>query len=165
MVSEPLRRQRRPHVQSAAEQLLEAVPRLMDLIAGEAQADGMDGSLTVTQLRVLGLLRRSERLPSELARELRITPATASEVVDLLVRRGLVARSEVPHDRRLTVLHITPAGASRLEAARARAVAGLQRLASQLSAGELAALQRGLAGLLAVLPGKPQASRRNNYDK
>ena len=68
------------------------------------------GEIASRQLRVLALLQCRCRLPSELARELRVTPATASETVDLLVRRGFITRGDEPLDRRQTPLSITEAG-------------------------------------------------------
>gem|GEM_PF-6003163 len=105
--------------QAVSDLLLEIVLRLRRLIAAEAQAEV--GALSVTQLRVLGLLRCRQRLPSELARELMIAPGTVSEVVENLVRRGLVERGEEPADRRSVPLRITSQGLFVWEAARGRA--------------------------------------------
>ncbi len=138
----------------AAELLLEAVPRLMRLIASEAQASGISEALTVSQLRALGVLARGQRLPSELARELRVTPATASEVADLLVRRGLVERGAHPEDRRVTLLRITPAGESLYTSARKRSLAALGSLLGRLTPTEAEALRRGLTPLLSILQEK-----------
>lgn len=142
--------------QKTAEQLLDAVPSLMRLISSEAQSGG-DYALTMTQLRVLGLLTRGYKLPSELARELKITPATASEVIDLLVRRGLVERGDHPQDRRLSPLQVTLAGSSRLAAARQRALKGMMRLLAGLEPADLNALERGMRLLLEALRGDATA--------
>ncbi len=148
MDTEPTHPEQYPERGRVAEHLLEAVPRLTRLISAEAQASDASGALTMTQLRALRLLNRGRRLPSELARDLSITPATASEVVDLLVRRGLVERGEVPEDRRLTTLQLTPTGLERLEAARARALMALERLLEKLEPADVAALERWLESLL-----------------
>ncbi len=134
-----------------AAQLIEAVPRLTQIISTEAQASGTAGPLTITQLRVLGLLTRGPKLPSELARELRITPASTSEVVDLLVRRGLVERCEQPQDRRLCLLKLTTSGAERLSSAKERALAALMRMLARLEPADLLALERGTELLLEAL--------------
>ena len=132
------------------EHLLDLIPRLAQIISTEAQAGGADSSITLTQLRVLALLQCRCRLPSELARELRVTPATASETVDLLVRRGFITRGDEPLDRRQTPLSITEAGRRRLEAARGRALFRLVRMVSGLSPAEREALQSALAALSAA---------------
>lgn len=133
-----------PNPERAAARLLDVAPRLTRLISAEAQASDAAGSLTVTQLRILGRLERGPRLASELARELRVSPATASEVVDLLVRRGLIARGTPVCDRRQTPLLITPAGAELSVAARARALAKLRGLLDTLGPVEVATVEAAL---------------------
>ncbi len=146
----------------AAAQLLEAVPRLRRLISAAAQADDSTGTLTLTQLRVLGRLVQGLQLPSELARALEITPATASEIVDLLVRRGLVERHSQPGDRRRTPLVVTSAGLARWEAAMARALEALKHLLAGMDHAHLAAFQDGLEALLGLLGERaPQAGGRS----
>jgi DNA-binding MarR family transcriptional regulator len=134
-----------PSDDRAAVKLLDLIPRLMRLIGGEWQASAA-GSLTVSQLRLLMRLEHGSRLPSEIARELRISPATASEAVELLVRRGLVARG-ASGDRRQTPLALTPEGAALALAARERALDRLRRLLVELDADETATLASAL-GLL-----------------
>ena len=131
-----------------AELLLEVVPRLMQRISGEAQAGGPAGALTTSQLRVLNAVVRGRRLPSEVARELRITPATTSELVDVLARRGLIERRDDPEDRRVSVLYPTEAGIDAWRAGRDRALSALQSLISQLSPDETEALESGLEAIL-----------------
>jgi DNA-binding MarR family transcriptional regulator len=135
------------HRRRVAETLLDATPRIMRLVSGAAQSSG-GTVLSMAQLRVLAILAGGRRLPSEVARELGISPATASELVELLVRRGLVERHEQPDDRRLTPLELTAAGANQLEESRARSVAALEALLARLSAEELEHLGKGLSALL-----------------
>lgn len=146
-----------------AEQLLEVVPRLRRIIAAEAQASGTCGALTMTQLRILGLLVRGHRLPSDLARQLEITQATTSEVVDLLVRRGLVERCGQTEDRRLTPLCITPAGLARWSCARERVLAALRTLLVGIEPSDLSALERGLESLLRQLRGRAPAAGEDEH--
>lgn len=140
-----------------AEHLLEAVPRLWRLIATEAQrAETAEDTLTTSQLRALGLLAKGVRLTGELARRLGVTPATASEIVDLLVRRGLVERGDPTDDRRQTPLSVTPAGLALHRAGRRRALLALQAVVARLEQGDAEALDRGLRALIAAL-GERQA--------
>lgn len=132
-----------------AEQLLDVVPRLMRLIRAESLSGA--GTLTITQLRLMESIDRGHRLPSELARELRITPATASESVEVLVRRGLVERYAHAQDRRVTLLRLTGDGSTQLAATRRRALAFLEQLITKLEPSELLALDRGLGSLSKLL--------------
>ena len=60
---------------------------------------------------ILGRRSRSgEMRPSDLARELGISPRSATEVVDALEDKGLVVRSPSPTDRRAIVLSLTEDG-------------------------------------------------------
>ena len=146
-----------PELLRAAEQLLEVVGPLRRLISAAGRTDDASGTLTMTQLRLLGLLVQRHQLPSELARRLEITPATASEIVDLLVRRGLVERCDQPADRRCTPLQTTPTGLSQWKAARERSLEALRELLSGLESSELSALERGLEALLALVHGRALA--------
>ncbi|MDA8219493.1 MAG: MarR family transcriptional regulator [Dehalococcoidales bacterium] len=151
MDAEQLNQPQEQDLAPTAERLMEAVPRLWRLISSEAQATDDNGSLSMTQLRAMALLHQGRRLSSELARELGITPATMSEVIDLLVRKGLVERGDQPQDRRLTPLRVTPDGLRALKAARQRSLAGLQKLLERMEPGKVALLEKGLADLQRVL--------------
>lgn len=136
-------------LEETAELLLETVPQLMRLIINEAKAD--EETLTFSQLRALGLLKRGPRLPSELARQMSITPATTSELVDSLVRRGLVTRGNRPEDRRCTPLILTPLGMTCHQAARQRALTALANVLTCLDQSEKKNLEHTLRLLLDTL--------------
>ncbi|GGG33593.1 MarR family transcriptional regulator [Caldovatus sediminis] len=102
--------------------------------------------LTATQAQILGLLaaRAAEpaRLrPGEVAEQLGITRATASDALSALARKGLVAKRPDPRDGRALGLALTAEGA---EAARAAgdAPALLAEAAAALSPADQAALLR-----------------------
>jgi DNA-binding MarR family transcriptional regulator len=121
------------------------------------------GMLTITQLRMLESIDRGYRLPSELARELKVTPATTSESVEVLARRGLVERYAHPQDRRVTLLRLTDAGSTQLSASRERALDFLESLLERLEPGELQRLYDGLEPLAKLLhEGKTALAGRNN---
>jgi len=151
-------------VERVAGLLLEAVPRLRRIISAAAQANESAAALTFTQLRVLGRLIHGMQLPSELARSMGITPATASGIVDLLVQRGLVARGDRPGDRRCTRLTVTPAGVACWEAATARATEALGRLLAEMEPQRRRALEEGLEALLGLMPERaPRRQSGNNH--
>jgi DNA-binding MarR family transcriptional regulator len=106
----------------------------------------MARGLTPTQAQILGYLRfrgRQGARVSEVAEALAVTPATASESTDALVRKGLVRKARVAEDGRARLVVLTPAG--RKEAER---LAGwpdfLLRAVRRLPASEQATLLRVL---------------------
>ncbi|HEX2973511.1 MAG TPA: MarR family transcriptional regulator [Tepidisphaeraceae bacterium] len=140
-------------IDRVARYLLDAAPRVMRLVSQETLSGDPETALTWSQVRALRLVINGHRLPSEIARHMRITPASVSELIDGLARRGLVARSEQPGDRRCTILTVTDLGHRHYEASLERALVGLRRLMEQLDPEDLAALDRGLASLIDLLPG------------
>lgn len=68
--------------------------------------------LSLTQLRVLGILRDRRIKMSELAAHLGLDRSTVSGLVDRAQARGLVARTPSRHDRRGIDVELTRAGAT-----------------------------------------------------
>jgi DNA-binding MarR family transcriptional regulator len=67
--------------------------------------------LTVQQLRVLNLVASEPGLSSQdLARQLAVSPPTASGLVDRLEEKGVLERRRDPDDRRLRRLYLTELG-------------------------------------------------------
>ena len=85
---------------------------------------------------------------TDLARQLSVTPATASSVLDRLVERGLVERRDDPQDRRQHRCLLTGDGeqlvASLADSARIQTAA----LLSVLAEDELQIVQQGIRVLL-----------------
>ncbi|MBF4576455.1 MarR family winged helix-turn-helix transcriptional regulator [Frondihabitans sp. VKM Ac-2883] len=84
--------------------------------------------LSVTQLRVLGILR--DRIPSmaELADHLRLDRSSVSGLIDRAEKRGLVVRGTAEHDARVVTVRLTDSGralGAELEAAVDRGVGEL----------------------------------------
>src|SRR5690606_29512171 len=75
-------------------------------------------SLTGPQLVCLRALRRNGPMaPGTLARQISLSPATVTGIVDRLERRGLITRVRCVDDKRRAVLALTPAGQQLLEQA------------------------------------------------
>ncbi|MFI9011555.1 MarR family winged helix-turn-helix transcriptional regulator [Actinosynnema sp. NPDC053489] len=72
---------------------------------------GSEHDLSLTQLRLLGLLRDRRPRMTELAAFLGLDKSTLSGLVERAERRGLVVRGKSPEDRRVVDVAITPAGA------------------------------------------------------
>ena len=110
-----------------------------------------DLELTVTQLRVLFLLRVAPGMPAgALAEDLRVTPPTVTGLVDRLVRMGVVRREEDPKDRRLVRNVLTEQGQEALGEVEREGRALLTELFERLSAGDLARLVDSLEALVAA---------------
>jgi DNA-binding MarR family transcriptional regulator len=71
---------------------------------------GAEHDLSLTQLRVLGILRDRRPRMSELAGFLGLDKSTMSGLIDRAERRGLLARGKNPQDRRGIDVFITPEG-------------------------------------------------------
>ncbi|MEF2978317.1 MarR family winged helix-turn-helix transcriptional regulator [Subtercola sp. YIM 133946] len=98
--------------------------------------------LSMTQLRLLGILR--DRTPSmaAIADVLELDRSSVSGLIDRAERRGLVARRPSPTDARITLVEATPFAlelGARLEA---EAADSLGELAASSSADDLAAFVR-----------------------
>jgi DNA-binding MarR family transcriptional regulator len=88
--------------------------------------------------------------PSELADHLRISPRSATEVVDGLEERGLVRRTADPEDRRATLVTLTEKGRQVSAAVRAARAAEAETIFGRLSASDRAHLRRILGKLVAA---------------
>ncbi|MEV0299473.1 MarR family transcriptional regulator [Nocardia sp. NPDC050710] len=71
---------------------------------------GSEHDLSLTQLRLLGLLRDRRPRMTDLAAFLGLDKSTMSGLVERAERRGLVARGKSPVDRRVVDVFITPMG-------------------------------------------------------
>lgn len=109
---------------------------------------GISGS----QLGALAAIAASPGLKvTELAQRLALHQSTASNLIDLLVRKGLLERRRTDHDLRVVRLHATEAG-HRLVARAPVPLDGLLTHAlRQLDAGTLSALHGNLVSLMASM--------------
>ena len=80
---------------------------LIQEILGQAAARN---DMSVTQLRLLGVLRDREPGMQELARYLSLDKSSVTGLVDRAERRGLVRRASHPHDGRAVRVASTPQG-------------------------------------------------------
>jgi DNA-binding MarR family transcriptional regulator len=100
--------------------------------------------LSLTQLRVLAILRDRQPLISQLATHLGLERSTVSGLIDRAVKRGLVQREVSSHDARAVRVSLTPQ-ARQLEKAITQEVAEqLSTLTDRLTPAE----QKRLSGLL-----------------
>jgi DNA-binding MarR family transcriptional regulator len=95
--------------------LLVALRKITRAIDIRSKQLAKDTGLTAPQLLVLqsvAAVRRAK--PSDIAREVHLSQATITSIVDRLVRTGLVVRERNEHDRRSLEVVITDEGQKRL---------------------------------------------------
>jgi DNA-binding MarR family transcriptional regulator len=115
-------------------------------------ADWVDLGLTMTQLRVLFLLREEDgAAASVLAERLSVDPSTLTRIVDRLVRHGLVRRENDDGDRRLVRHLLTERGARSVAELERNARDRLNRVMDRLSEPQLERLVVALEDLSAAL--------------
>lgn len=90
--------------------LVEALVRKTFQVTGLLTRIGAANDLSLTQLRVLGILRDRRLRVTELATFLGLDKSTMSGLVDRAERRGLLARGRNPFDGRVVDVFLTPAG-------------------------------------------------------
>jgi len=138
--------------------LTQVVPHIMALIGGEVRQFGQSQQLSPTQFHVLKAIQHGAVQPSELARRLRVSMSSMTDVVDLLVDRGLVVREADPADRRQVRLALTPAGDQLYTTAWASVRAFLQEHLQALTPAQQTRLLAALDDLERVLV-MPQTDR------
>lgn len=135
-------------------------------IGAERRLRGREGQcpdeLSLAHFRLLISLLDEDGLPAgRLAAAADLSPATTTQMLDLLERRGFVARERHPTDRRVVVATLTPEGRRLTEERRAAFRALWEQELGDLSEEELAAgvtvLER-LADLLELLAERPSAA-------
>jgi DNA-binding MarR family transcriptional regulator len=107
--------------------------------------------LTITQIRVLFILRNTDGLTARsLAETLTVTPSTLTRIMDRLVRDCLVKREEDPDDRRLVRHYLTGTARDMVEAIEAQSRQRMHKLLSRLSHEQTERLVDALTDLAAA---------------
>ena len=117
----------------AVVQLSFSVQALLGEIAAEHE-------LSITQLRLLGILRDREPAMLDLARHLNLEKSSVTGLIDRAQRRGLVDRAAAPHDGRAIHVRLTAEGRRLTEHIAAQANETLSRLLDTLPARDRARL-------------------------
>ena len=90
--------------------LVDALVRTTFEVTGVLTRLAAAHDLSLTQVRVLGILRDRRARVTDLAAHLGLDKSTMSGLVDRAERRGLLARDRSPHDGRVVEVVLTPAG-------------------------------------------------------
>jgi DNA-binding MarR family transcriptional regulator len=100
------------------EQILRSLRRISRAIDVYSRKLASEYQLTVPQLVCLRFINRIEvTTPGALAREVSLSQATVTGILDRLERRGLVLRERATDDRRRVYIRMTSAGEQVVEAA------------------------------------------------
>jgi DNA-binding MarR family transcriptional regulator len=119
-----------------ARELSAAIATLAEVIHG-SRLPGSEADTFLHESRALGLLARKPLWSmSEFARELSLTPSTASHTADRLLRKHAVKRARSLHDRRLVLISLNERRVRRHEALFQSQVRICSALLEQLSPAE-----------------------------
>jgi len=109
---------------------------------------GAEHDLSLTQLRVLAILRDRQVRMTALADFLGLEKSTMTGLVDRAEKRGLLTRSPSEGDRRAVDVTLSPAGAELAERLAAQVARVLAPRTARLSPADQGRLQSMLARLL-----------------
>jgi|SRR5471030_3098255 MarR family transcriptional regulator, lower aerobic nicotinate degradation pathway regulator len=98
--------------------------------------------LSVTQLRLVGILRDRSPSMAALAAHLGLDRSSVSGLIDRAERRGLVTRRTSPGDGRVTLIDLTPRGRELGEQLGVLVSAQIEQLLESVGAAERARLVR-----------------------
>jgi DNA-binding MarR family transcriptional regulator len=126
-------------------ELVDAVVQLSFAVQNVLGRIAAAHDLSVTQLRLLAILRDREPGMLELARHLELSKSSASGLIDRAQKRGLVARSAAPADGRGVIVSLTADGRRLVERVEGDAVRQLEALLAPVPEDE----RERLAGLAA----------------
>lgn len=96
--------------EDSVDALIDALVRSTFQVTGMLTRLGAEHDLSLTQIRVLGILRDRRPRVTELAAYLGLDKSSMSGLIDRAERRGLLARDRNPHDGRVVEVYLTPAG-------------------------------------------------------
>ena len=130
--------------------LVDALAQTAFVVTGVLSRLGAQHDLSLTQLRVLGILRDRRPRMAELAGFLGLEKSTMSGLVDRAEQRGLLARGRSADDGRAVEVFMTAAGRELAESVHAELTRALAAATGHLDTGErhslTALLERMLAG-------------------
>lgn len=128
-----------------------ALRELIDVSSRVAPAVARRADLSHRELRALELLVASPHGPVELARQLGVTSAASSGIVDRLCARGHAVREPHDNDKRRTQVLITESGREEVLGYLVPMFTSLAELDAQLGDEERAVVERYLRGAIGAM--------------
>src|SRR5262245_23479559 len=144
--------------------LVDALVQSGFIVMGAVTRVGAAHDLSLTQMRVLGILRDRRLRMAELAAWLGLEKSTMSGLVERAERRGLLGRAKSAGDGRAVDVYMTPEGSELAERVHAEIRAALAPLTGRLDAGQREAVTRLLERMLQAPPADtdPAGGRRRD---
>jgi DNA-binding MarR family transcriptional regulator len=139
-----------PGLEAEQDGLVDALVRAAFTTMAVLTKIGADNDLSLTQLRVFGILRDRRLRMTELADFLGLEKSTMSGLIDRAEKRGLVQRAPSAMDRRAIEVFLTPQGLQAAERVHQR----VQQELSPMTSGLTLAEQRRLRFLLERMLGE-----------
>ncbi len=140
----------RPRESATPDRLADALAQTGFATVGLLTRLAADHDLSLTQVRVLAILRDRRLRMSDLADHLGLERSTLSGLVDRAEARGLLRRVSCAEDRRAVEVELTPAGRELAARGGAAFAAGLAPLTTRLTVAEQAGLVDLLERMLAI---------------
>jgi DNA-binding MarR family transcriptional regulator len=128
--------------------LVDALVQASFVIMAVLSKVGAEYDLSLTQLRVLGILRDRRVRMTRLADYLGLEKSTMTGLVDRAVKRGLLERGANAHDGRAVDVFLSPRGAALAERFHAQVRRSLSPLTSELGPAEQRQVQALLERML-----------------
>ena len=147
--------------QSAARTALRLSPRLSRWVQTRVQEDS-ESDLSLRQLTTLQYIDSPDTTLGDVARNLMVTPAVVTGLIDRLERRGYVRRVGSLFDRRRVHLELTTAGEDARDHAENKLASEMERFISELTDEEVDRLNDGLNLLNGVLSRLEQERKSPN---
>ncbi len=133
----------------ARDELVDALVRTAHVTMGVLTRVGAENDLSMTQLRVLAILRGRRLRMTALADYLGLEKSTMNGLVDRAERRGLVGRAPSAQDRRAVEVFLTPAGVELGERIGPRVASELSGLTNRLAPDDRTTVRELLERMLA----------------
>jgi MarR family transcriptional regulator, lower aerobic nicotinate degradation pathway regulator len=144
---------------------VDALAQLSFAIQDRLARRAAEHELSMTQTRLLGVLRDREPTMQELTRLLELDKSSVSGLVDRAQRRGLVARAPSPSDGRVVLVGLTDEGRALAQEVAVGFDADLERLLGHLGETERETLSALISQMLVgearargieLFPGQPR---------
>jgi DNA-binding MarR family transcriptional regulator len=129
--------------------LVDALAQTAFLVMGVLTRIAAEYDVSLTQMRVFGILRDHRPRMAELADYLGLEKSTMSGLIGRAEARGMIERHPNPDDARATDVALTRAGRALAERAQADVVRALEPLTGRLGPADARRLARLLRAVLA----------------